>query len=375
MHTCPHCEQPVVSDAPYCATCGQPRMLESLLAPRVQPIWQKRLWSVVAMVGVFWFLASSSVAFLREAKAVRVARQVLELHNPEMDQRADQILTSFLVDHPEHEAALQLAATAAARLEKLPETAELRSRLEALEPERLAELDPEIGSAIDASVARKGCRSGDLLRYYDATQPLGEAFRSRVLTNVQASVRSCQASQQEREAHAVMVGLVERGVGDSLIEETYLQPLREAVAADRYWEVESLARGAIELSPDTQAAVDQALQTIRRRVDASVRSVGDACEAVRTAPNSRVGRFWCFPEATPASVAAARDGWNKPLRYNPLQLDSTVQCYQGFEIISYGADGQETPEPTGRPEGDIVCRFTQGRTTTQEPSSFWRVQS
>lgn len=374
MQTCSHCEQPLSPNDPYCGACGQPRMLESLLAPRARPDWQVAFWNAVAVVGVLCFLVSSSVAFLREAKAVRVSRQALAAHTTPLNQMADQILSGFLQDHPDHEQALLLAATAAARIEALDKTAELRGRLEAEEPELLAELDSEINGAIDSSIAAKGCGPSALLSYYDATEPLGETFRPRVLTDVQEAVRRCQTSNHEREAYAVMVGMVERGVGASLIEETYLEPLRSALTAGRYREAESLARGALQISPETEAAVDEALTEVRGRVESSFRHVDEACQAVRTAPGNRVGRFWCFPEEPPTSVTSVRDGWGRQLYYSPLQFDPNLQCYQGFEVASYGADGQETPEVTGRPDGDLVCRFIQGRTTTQEPTPFWRTQ-
>jgi hypothetical protein len=121
--------------------------------------------------------------------------------------------------------------------------------------------------------------------------------------------------------------------------------------------------------------VDASLQEVRGKTETSVDSVEQACRAVAASPANRVGRFWCFPGAVPAVVAGARDGWGRALRYEPLQLDTNLQCYQGFELISFGADGLESPDATGSPEADVVCRFLAGREERQVPDGFWRSQS
>jgi hypothetical protein len=349
-------------------------MLESLLAPRARPAWQVQLWNGLAILGLAWFLATSSVAFLREAKAVRVARHALELQPPQ-DQKAGEILGTFLQEHPEHEEALFLAAVAEARLEELERAAELRSRLQTADPERLPELDPRIGTALEVGIGRRGCDSGTLLSYYDATAVLGKDFHPRVLERLQQTVRKCQAANQTEAAYALMAGLVERGEGASLIEETYLQPLRKAITDGRYDQAESLALGAARLSAEAQVAVDESLEDIRGKVETSLRSLNDVCQSIRTAPGNRVGRFWCFPEITPSVVAGARDAWGRAFAYKPLQLDAAVACYQGFEVVSYGADGLESAEVSGRPDTDLVCRFVQGSDGWQRPNPFWRAQS
>jgi hypothetical protein len=346
-------------------------MLEDLLAPRQFSHWQSGLLNTVALLGVVLFLVSSSVAFLREAKAVRVARQALDTGRPAL---TGAILDPFLESHPSHEEALYLAAVGKARTGDLDEAAIHRRRLKQTVPQRLGELDPEIGRAIDQAVLARNCNSGSLLDYYDSAGALGEDFHSRVLANLQQAVRRCQDLKQERHADALMAGLVERGAGQSLIVETYLDPLRQALAGDRYREAEQLARGAARFSPETGNRVSELLANVREDVEASLQKVAAACQAIRSDPSNRVGRFWCFPQAPPKSVTDARDAWGQPLRYNSLRLDPNLQCYQGFEVTSHGADGVETPDATGRPDTDLVCRFDGRRETWQAPGEFWRVQ-
>lgn len=372
MNRCSHCNHPVVRDAPYCPECGQPRMLESLSAPRERPSWQGTLWNVAATLGVVLFLVSSSVAFLREAKAVRVAREALGSNQPALDGRAAEILDPFLDAHPRHEEGLLLAAVARARSDDLETAAARRTALEGVNPDRMDELDPKLERIMDDAVLDRGCDARRLLGYYDAAGVLGESFRSRVLAGLQQAVRRCQREDQERQADALMAGLQERGVGTSLVEETYLEPLRRAVDKGHWEEAERLTRGAARFSTETGEAADEILTGVRQKVEASRQSVDAACRSIRTAPDHRVGRYWCFPKTAPARLAEARDGWGRALWYRALELDPTLKCHQGFEVVSYGADGEETAEPTGGPDTDLVCRFQRGRTSWQLPERFWR---
>jgi hypothetical protein len=339
-------------------------MLESLLAPRPRPAWQVTFWNAVAIAGVLFFLASSSVAFLREAKAVRVARQALETNQ---DSRAGQILTQFLGEHPKHREALFLGSQAAVRQGDLERGAELRSRLQKLDPDRLAELDPAIGGVLDAAIVQKNCYASAVLGYYDQAEVLGDAFKTRLLTDVQQAVRRCQAAKGGQDAaYDMMVGMVKRGAGGSLVEETYLSPLRQALAAGRFDEARSLALGASRISTDTGKTVDGLLADIRAKVDSS-----RACERIATDPGNKVGRFWCFPEAAPPA-AKVSDAWGRSLDYQPVELDETLHCYQGFELKSDGADGRDGPEGDRTPSGDIDCRVVRGRRTWHYPDGFWR---
>ena len=369
METCPHCDSPVSPEAPYCPGCGQPRMLESLLTPRPLPSWQATFWNGVAIAAVLLFLVSSSVAFLREAKAVRVARQALVSNQ---DSLADQILEKFIGAHPSHEEALFLGSQAAIRMERLKKGGEFRSRLEKLQPGRLTELDPELGRLVDVAIARKSCFASGILDYYDRAKALSSAFGPRILADVQQAVRRCQASKGGQDAaFELMVGMVKRGAGASLVEETYLVPLRGALAAGRYAEAESLARGASRVSSEARKSVDGLLAGLRSKVESSVQDVDKVCGRIAASPGNRVGRFWCFPEATPPA-ARASDAWGHTLQYQAVELDKTLHCYQGFELRSYGADGRDGPAGDETPAGDIECRVVSGHRTWNYPGRFWR---
>lgn len=370
--SCPRCDASIAPDVPHCPICGRPRILESLLTPRVPPVWHAYVWNGVALMGVVFFLVTAGVAFLREAKAVRVARQALAQSEPAFTQRARQILSPFLVSYPEHGEAHFLAALAAVRLEDLAPAAGHRARVAELKPDRLAELDVEVEKAIDAAILGRGCSADRVLSYHDDAVVLGDDFRQRVVSNVQAAVRRCQRTQHENAAYALVVGMVERGAGETLVQETYLEPLHAAIAGGRFEEAMSLALGASRVSMDTQVAVDEQLAGVRGSVETSLGRLEEVCDIVRNAPQNRIGRFWCFPERAPAVVAGARDGWGRAFRYKPLALDANLQCYQGFELVSYGADGRETLERRGYPDDDFVCRFLAGRLEHQVPGGFWR---
>lgn len=376
MQSCSHCDGVNPADAPYCVTCGQPRMIESLLTARPRPEWQTRLWNGVAIVGVAIFLVTSSVAFLREAKAVRVARQALDMTDPQLDRMAWLILEPFLQADPDHEEATFLAAIASGRVGEIKKSAEFRDRLTDLPPERQGNLDQEIERAIELAVIQPGCQVAPIFTYYDRAAVLGPDFHSHLVAQVQRAARRCQVSDRPTEAYLLLAGLVARGESESLIEQTYVEPLREAIAAARYDEAESLAQGARRFSPAMEQRMDQALQDVRDRVERSFQTVDAACRTIASAPEFQVGRFRCFPQIPPKALTEQRDGWNNRLHYTPLQLDPNLQCHQAFEIASYGADGSETIEATGNPDGDIRCRFERGRLVfLPTPEWFWRSHS
>lgn len=372
MIVCAHCGHSIPADAPHCGNCGQSRILDSLLTPRPRPSWQVHLWNGLTIAALLLFGVSASVAFLREAKVVRVARDALLAGEPTLTQWAGEILSPFLERRPDHEEARYLAAVAAARMEEVEKVVEHRDHLAGLAPDRLAELDAEIGVAIDASITSRGCGAAELLGYYDATGILGDEFQPRILTNLQSAVRRCQRTRNELAAYALLVGLIERGASDQLVEQTYLHPLQQAVAAGRYDEAWSLAQGASRISVETRAAVDERLADVRDRVDISIQSVEQACRELRAAAESRVGSSWCFSRSIPAAVRSRQDGWGRALRYKPLQLAEDLQCYQGFEVVSLGSDGRATAEPRGHPDADLLCRFSNGREERQIPDPFWR---
>jgi hypothetical protein len=374
MSACPHCESAVAPQAAYCPACGRSRILDSLLAPRSRPAWQVYLWNGIGALAVVLFLVNTSVAFLREAKAVRVARQTLASTRPDAAVIAGEILGAFLAEEPDHEEARYLAAVAAVRRSDLAATGIHRDRLAERAPERLEALDGEIGQAIDAAFAERRCDASSLLSYHDAAWVLGEVHEARVAANLRTSARRCQEAGSTQQADALIQGMVERGAGDELIHEIFLRPLASAVAAGRWAQAWSLAQGASRVSVQARVAADQQLATVRDKVEETFRRMDTTCTSVRTLPEHRVGRFWCFPEGTPPSVRGTSDGWGRPLRYRPLDLDTNLQCFRGFEISSLGADGRETASPLGDPDDDMICRFVGGRQEWFGPWS-WRSPS
>ena len=106
MERCPRCSEAIESAWAYCPACGRSRILESLRAPVKTPDWQyKVLRSLIAVLAV-WLAVTIGVAFLREAKAVRDARKLLESGKA---QEAWSTLEPFLAEHPEHQAGCRTA--------------------------------------------------------------------------------------------------------------------------------------------------------------------------------------------------------------------------------------------------------------------------
>jgi len=390
MDRCQHCEHAVAPDAPYCPACGQPRMLASLLAPRRRPAWQDTAWRAVASVALAWFLVVACVAFLREAKALRVARQAIEIGQTE---RADSILTQFLAEHSEDDEGLFLAARAAVRLEDLPRTAELRGKLREEDADRLEELDADIAQVVDLSIRTRSCFVDQVLDYYDRTAALGDDFRSGVLGDMQQAVRRCLATDGgQRAADYIMAGLVGRKVDASVVEETYLVPLRTTLGDGRFDEAESLAHAAARISQETGEAMDPALKHVRGKVEVSIAHLEEVCRAISSAPGYRDGNAWCFPSSPPSWTSVTLDGWGQPFTYEPFDpdqdqgnkddgedkqpaADTERRCYPGFEVTSLGADGRESDDDARGPDADVTCRFTGRRHLLHVPDRFWRRQS
>jgi len=348
-------------------------MLKSLLASRTRPAWQDTFWRVVAGLGIAWFLVVACTAFLREAKALRVARQAIEIKQVS---RADEILTKFIQRHPKDDQGLFLATRAAIRLEKLPETASLRKRVQQEAPDLMEALDADIGEVVDGSIAGKGCQATSLLGYYDMSAVLGDPFRKRILDDTQRAARGCLASEtSQRAAFQVVVGLVKRGVGLEIVEDTYLSPLRQALSQGHYRAAKNLAQNAAQISPETSKAVDSALEEVRGKVETSIARLEEVCHAIRSAPENRIGRFWCFPGSAPPAATNTLDGWGRSFSYKALNLDETLHCYQGFELSTFGADGKETDQNVDDPDTDISCRFPGRRGLDGNLDGFWRKRS
>jgi len=374
MDRCQHCEHAVAPEAPYCPACGQPRMLASLLAPRRRPAWQGTAWRAVAAVGLGWFLVVACVAFLRESKALRVARGAIEIGQI---QPADAILTRFLGEHPEDDEGLFLASRAAVRLEDLPRTADLRGRLQEEDADRLEELDADIRGALDASIRTRACSAQLLLAFYDETDALGETFHPAVLGAMQQAVRRCLVSEKGSSGgELTMAGLVKRKVDPSFVEETFRVPLRNALDEGRYDEAELLAVEAALISTDAGQAMDPVLSHVRGRVEASVAHLEELCRAISSAPESPDEGGRCFPASPPSLTAVTLDGWGHRLTYQALAPDEDADdsCSPGFELTSLGADGRETDEEDTSPNADITCRFDGRRRLLGLPDSFWRRQ-
>ncbi len=390
MDRCQHCQHLVAPGAPYCSGCGRSRMMEGLLAPRERPAWQDVAWQAVTAVGLAWFLLVACVAFLREPKALRVARQAIELGQNEKIQQADTILNQFLAEHPHDEGGLFLSSRATVRLEDLSRTAKLRDRLREEDADLLDELDPDLDQAIDASIRSRVCAPDRLLAYYDQTDALGDDFRDAVLADMQDAIRRCvlsagvdgksnpgsmAASSGPMGAVQVTAGLVERKVDPEVIQNTFLVPLRTALGEGQYDYASALAVVAVLASPETGQTLDPAFKHVRGRIEASIARLDEVCRTISEAPERTEGKSNCFPVTAPAWLVTSRDGWGRPLAYKPLDPAEKGVCFRGFEVTSLGADGQATDEEDAGPNTDITCRFDGHRRKLTTPDTFWRRKS
>jgi len=336
--------------------------MESLQSAIVPPVWQHQVWQgLVATVSV-WLLVTLGVAFLREAKAVRVSRALLDEGKV---QDAWSTLQPFLPDHQTHHQGQFLCGKETIRLGMKEEAKQCLQRLDTLSPELAKELRADYGQILTEQARGLSCQPEEFEGLLSWGDQLGETFAENVIAGLDGVVESCHATGNDRELASIAKVLTDRGKAMSMVERGYVPAIGRAVAQARYQDAESFARLAIRQVPDGKEPVEAALRDERQKVTATVQALRRLREGIENNDSYRSGYYWCFPSTGPAAVQPARDGWGNAVQYRPIgdayAIGDRADCHQGFSIVSSRSQGAE-----------LSCRFAPYEGESCElPSRFW----
>jgi hypothetical protein len=360
MERCPRCFKGVEANWAYCPVCGRPRVLESLRIPVVAPPWLNQIWQgLVALVSV-WFLVTVGVAFLREAKAVRVSRELLAEGKV---QEAWSTLQPFLSNHPEHRQALFLCGKETIRLGLKDEPKRCLEQLDPLKPELAKELRADYGPILTQQASGLSCNAEKFEGLLSWGDQLGPSFADNVIAGLDGVVDSCRAAQNDRELARIARALKDKGRAMAMVDRGYAPAIGRAVAQARYQDAESLARLAVRQVPDGKKAVEAAVKDERQKVRATVLTLKSLLDTLKGNETYRNGYYRCFPSVGPEVVRSARDGWGNAVLYRPLgdpySLGDRADCYQGFAVASSRSS-----------ETELSCSFS-GWENCDLPSQYW----
>lgn len=255
MERCPRCSEAVEAGWAYCPTCGRSRILESLRTPSTTPEWQYKVLRALIAVMTVWLTVTLGVAFLREAKAVREARQLLEQGDP---QGAWMRLAPFLTEHPEHEQALFLCAKANFLLpEGLAKAGECFKKVQAESPKLGATLKQDFGSAVAAKSLTLGCDPEGFNALSGLAEEVGAPDPREVSKGLSGVILSCNQASQTEGLSEIAAFLAARNRALEMVELGYV-PLIEQ--AENSWQARALAQQAVTLVPESEETVDAALE-------------------------------------------------------------------------------------------------------------------
>lgn len=254
MERCPRCSEAIESVWAYCPTCGRSRILESLRVPVKTPDWQyKVLRSLILVLGV-WLMVTIGVAFLREAKAVRDARQLLATGKP---QEAWNSLAPFLEEHPKHEQALYLCTEANIALGDLSIAGECFKRERDVSTDLASMLKPQLGSAITAKSLTLGCDSDAFKALFILAEEVGAPDPREVGKGLPGIVVSCIQSAQIEKLVDIAAFLAGKNRAMELVELGFVPIIEQE---DNYWSARRWAGQAVSLVPESEEAVQNALE-------------------------------------------------------------------------------------------------------------------
>lgn len=362
MERCPRCSKVVEANWAYCPVCYRSRILESLQVPVVRPAWQRQVLLGLIALASLWLVITVGVAFLREAKAVRVSRVLLSEGKA---QEAWGILEPFLAEHQEHRQGVFLSGKATIRLGLKDEPKWCLQQLDQLSPELAKELRADYGQILTEQSRDLSCDSEVFKSQLAWGDQLGQEFSENVIAGLDGVVEACGTAQNDRELSRIAEVLKERGKAMSMVERGYLPAIKRAVAGGSYQKAESLARLVTRQVPEGEELVDGALREERQKVTATVQTLRRLRDSLASDSSYRLGYYWCFPPTEPAAIQAARDGWGQDVHYQPLDdayaSEDRGNCHHGFAVVSSRSS-----------ETELSCRFWYGQEHCEEPGRFWR---
>lgn len=371
MPSCPRCLALTQDDFPYCTVCGRPRIVENLRAPMTPPEWLRPLQLTMLALLSLWLLVTVGVAFLREARAVREARQLLAEQKPE---QAWNWLEPFLRDNSRHVQGLLLGGEATIQIGRMAEARQCLSALTEVYPKLGAQLAGEYRELLTRRARAIGCDSGGYSRLLESSQELGGPFPASVIEGVDELVEACHKQRQAWAIWQVSALITQDGQPHDLLRKGYVPALSRALAQGHYSDARAMAVQAFQLDRDGYGEVKTVLDAERSRVAATTRTLGDLCRKLDSDPRYQTAGSKCFPATAPAEVQAAKDAWGKAIRYVAFAPASGQTCYSGIALVSNGAAARPAKADRQSPAGGILCRVLAGVESWQLPDRFWQAE-
>lgn len=371
MASCPRCLALTQDDFPYCTVCGRPRIVENLRAPKTPPDWLRPLQLAALALLSLWLVVTLGVAFLREARAVREARQLLAEQKP---QPAWEWLEPFLKDNPRHVQGLLLGGEAAIQIGRMAEAKQCLKTLTDINPKLGAQLASEDRELLTRQARAIGCNSGAFSRLLEASEELGEPFPASVIEGVDGLVEACHKRRQEWAIWQVSALLTQYGQPHELVRKGYVPAVTRALALGHYAVARNMAVRAFQLDKEGYVEVAKILDAERSRVVATISTLGDLCQKLGSDPRYQTAGTRCFPAVAPAEVQAAKDAWGKSIRYVTFAPASGQACFSGVALTSYGAAERLARADRQSPAGGIVCRVLSGVESWQRPDRYWQTE-
>lgn len=272
MEHCPRCSEVVEPGWAYCPLCGRSRILESLRSPSRVPQWHREVVQGLIKVFAIWFVVTFAVAFFREAKVVRDARQTLAevledgfVQQPETDmlQASWQKLEPFLNSHANHEQALILCARLNVELSNPARAAECLNSA----PEIAVEVSQSLGSRFGQRAAEKitektsdrpGCHSSAFQEWFELAAKLGEDKVKDVEQTLFTLIPACYGSENLPSLAAFLAG---KNRAMDMVHLGFVPLIEQADT----WQARQIAEEAVRLVPEGKEAVDAALERRRAR--------------------------------------------------------------------------------------------------------------
>lgn len=194
-----------------------------------------------------WLVVTLGVAVLREAKAVRDAREFLEEGNP---QRAWEVLDPFLQQHPEHKQALFFCVRANVELANPVKAGECLNGI----PKMVPEVTEILGPRLEQQAAVAGCDASAFQAWFELAEKLGEEKAKEVERSLTTSIPSCSSAAEPAK---IVAFLASRDRAMDMINLVFIPMIEQQ--ANR-WTAQRIAEQAVQLVPQSEEVVNQALE-------------------------------------------------------------------------------------------------------------------
>jgi hypothetical protein len=248
MLSCPRCLVPVDRGWAYCAACGRPRIVEGLRTPVPQRPWITSIWRGVLVLLAFWLFVTVGVAFIREARALRMGRKLLEQNRPK---DAWSLVQPFLEDHPENEQALFLCGKATIRQNLQDEAKNCLARLSRLSPELIGELKKDYQLALTEASQKLGCNVSGFGELVSFETDLGNPSATGAIGGLDKIVDACATGGNYQEISQLTGLMIERGQGKEMTRKGLMPVIsRFMQEEDKDSEARWLAELAIQAYPE-----------------------------------------------------------------------------------------------------------------------------